>query len=51
MKRNHPIPASWDESDAFGRWRRYLRFKPGQRRREKRSYWKRARRAMQKENV
>lgn len=32
-----------DEYDAFTKWRRFLRWKPGQLRKIKRRYWKRFR--------
>ena len=47
MRHGHPIPMrGGDEHDAFTGWRRVLRFRPGERTRIKRGYWKRARQAV-----
>ena len=41
----HPLPnRGWDEMDAFTRWRRWLHWKPGQRKKIKNRYSRRVRR-------
>ena len=49
MMGHRGIKKTGDEWDAFTRWRRYIRWKPGQLRKVKRGYNKRQRRIMRAE--